>query len=177
MALITRLANLLRADLHAVLDRIEEPEALLRQALRDMSEALAEDQQRAACLGAECERIAARRRELATGIASASGEIERALAASREDLARATLRRRLEQEALDRVLERRARERAQEHAELLAGIEERALRLEAMRRKAELLARHAESGRDTGWESQSPAVREEDIELALLAERERRAAP
>lgn len=39
MILISRFSQLLRADLHAVLDRLEDPEALLRQAIRDMADA------------------------------------------------------------------------------------------------------------------------------------------
>ncbi len=35
MALITRLARLFQADVHAVLDRIEEPLVLLQQAVRE----------------------------------------------------------------------------------------------------------------------------------------------
>ena len=38
MALITRFSRLFRADLHAVLDRIEEPDVILRQAVREMEE-------------------------------------------------------------------------------------------------------------------------------------------
>ena len=43
MALISRVSRLLRADLHAVLDHLEEPDVLLRQAVREMEEALAGD--------------------------------------------------------------------------------------------------------------------------------------
>ena len=46
MALITRVSRLFQADFHAVLDRIEEPEVLLRQAVREMEEELARDEQR-----------------------------------------------------------------------------------------------------------------------------------
>jgi len=50
MLLISRISRLFRADLHAVLDRIEEPEALLRQAIREMEELLAQDEQRSRLL-------------------------------------------------------------------------------------------------------------------------------
>jgi phage shock protein A len=40
MALLRRLSRLFKADFHAVLDRIEEPEALLKQAIREMEAAL-----------------------------------------------------------------------------------------------------------------------------------------
>ena len=46
MALITRVSRLFQADFHAVLDRIEEPDLLLRQAVREMEEELARDEQR-----------------------------------------------------------------------------------------------------------------------------------
>ena len=64
MALITRLSRLMRADLHAVLDRVEEPEVLLRQALREMQEELARDQQRQRLLGRERDQLDARAAEL-----------------------------------------------------------------------------------------------------------------
>ena len=41
MALINRVSRLFRADFHAVLDQIEEPELLLKQAIRDMEDELA----------------------------------------------------------------------------------------------------------------------------------------
>ena len=40
MALINRVTQLFKADFHAVLDRIEEPEQLLRQSIRDMEDVL-----------------------------------------------------------------------------------------------------------------------------------------
>ena len=36
MALVNRLSRLFQADFHAVLDRIEEPDLQLRQAVREM---------------------------------------------------------------------------------------------------------------------------------------------
>ena len=40
MAIANRITRLFRADVHAVLDIIEEPEAILKQAIREMQEAL-----------------------------------------------------------------------------------------------------------------------------------------
>ena len=51
MALMTRVARLFRADLHAVLDRIEEPEVLLRQALREMEDGVNGERRALACSG------------------------------------------------------------------------------------------------------------------------------
>ena len=38
MALINRISRLFTADMHAVLDRLEEPDVLLKQALREMED-------------------------------------------------------------------------------------------------------------------------------------------
>ena len=46
MALVTRLSRLFQADVHAVLDRIEEPDLQLRQAVREMQLSLDQDRQR-----------------------------------------------------------------------------------------------------------------------------------
>ena len=46
MPIINRISRLFTADLHAVLDRIEEPEALLKQAIREMEEEAAASEQR-----------------------------------------------------------------------------------------------------------------------------------
>jgi phage shock protein A len=40
MALITRIARLFKADMHSLLDSIEEPQSVLKQAIREMSEAI-----------------------------------------------------------------------------------------------------------------------------------------
>ena len=58
MALITRVSRLFQADFHAVLDRIEEPEAILRQAVREMEEELARDEQRSTMLQQEQRQLA-----------------------------------------------------------------------------------------------------------------------
>ena len=46
MALINRISRLFKADFHAVLDQIEEPEALLKQAIRDMEDDVVNTEQR-----------------------------------------------------------------------------------------------------------------------------------
>lgn len=40
MAILERMKRLFRADVHAILDAVEEPEAVLKQAVREMEEAL-----------------------------------------------------------------------------------------------------------------------------------------
>ena len=41
MTLITRITRLVKADLHSILDGLEEPEEVIKQAIRDMEEDIA----------------------------------------------------------------------------------------------------------------------------------------
>jgi hypothetical protein len=63
MALITRVSRLFRADVNAVLDRMEEPEILLRQAVREMEEEVDREAQRARLIELELKQIAGLREQ------------------------------------------------------------------------------------------------------------------
>ncbi|MGH8477659.1 MAG: PspA/IM30 family protein, partial [Methylococcales bacterium] len=45
MTLIDRITRLFRADIHDLLDRIEDPSIVLKQAVRDMEQELSQDEQ------------------------------------------------------------------------------------------------------------------------------------
>ena len=57
MAIIQRLSRLFLADFHSVLDHIEEPESLLKQALREMEEELEQSEKRIKCIEATLRQI------------------------------------------------------------------------------------------------------------------------
>ena len=61
MVLINRISRLFKADFHAVLDRIEEPEQLLKQAIRDMEDDLANTEQRISLCAHDHEVLSVRR--------------------------------------------------------------------------------------------------------------------
>ncbi|HYN77535.1 MAG TPA: hypothetical protein VES73_07070, partial [Lamprocystis sp. (in: g-proteobacteria)] len=58
MALMTRLARLVRADLNAILDRLEAPELVLAQSVREMEQALDQERRTLTGLDRELERLA-----------------------------------------------------------------------------------------------------------------------
>lgn len=177
MAVITRLARLFRADVHAVLDRIEEPEVLLRQAVRDMEEECARDAQRGVLLAKEGEQLAARLAEIDRGLGDADDELDVCLRSGTDALARAVIRRQLEARQLRKLLAARAQGLAEDRAALVRRIEENRRRLDAMRQKAAVLADETPRAGDEDWIATVPTVREEDVEVTLLREKERRVRP
>ena len=100
MALITRVSRLFQADFHAVLDRIEEPEVLLRQAVREMEEELARDEQRSKMLQHEQRQLITRATDLEQSLHDIEEELDVCFDAGNDDLARACIRRKLESATL-----------------------------------------------------------------------------
>ena len=59
MTLLQRLTRLLKADLHGILDGLEDPEEVVKQTIRDMEEALTAKEQTLVALHASLQRLTA----------------------------------------------------------------------------------------------------------------------
>jgi phage shock protein A len=176
MTLINRTARLFKADLHAVLDRIEEPELLLRQSLREMEEDLDRDQQRLAGLQREIQQLAARGADLGRSLSELDDELDLCFAAANETLARALIKRKLEISRNRESLNNRLQLLTATRADLEARIGENRRRLEDVREKMEVLGvgKGATPGSAQALAGE-PGIRDEEVEIALLREKQRRA--
>ena len=176
MAIVNRITRLFTADVHAVLDKLEEPEAQLRQAIREMEAALAEQSQQLKALELDRELVRRRSGEVERSLAGVREEIELSFAAGNEALVRTCLRRRLEGERLQRLLEQRAALLTQQIEAATPVLEQQRERLESMRQKAALfdVETSCANADGTRWNTGDCGVSEADIDLALLRERQRR---
>ncbi len=173
MALITRVSRLFQADFHAVLDRIEEPGVLLRQAVREMEEELARDEQRSKVLQHEQRRLVSRETDLEQSLHEIETELDACFEAGNDDLARACIKRRLETQRLGKNVSRKRTVLGETLDELNARLRENRARLESMRQKAELLAEENARPVDD-WSIPDITVRDEDVEVAFLREKQHR---
>jgi phage shock protein A len=173
MALITRLSRLFEADFHAVLDRIEEPELQLRQAVREMQFALDQDRQRSKLLQHEAGQLDKALAETGAAIEALDQELDICLEAKQDDLARDLVRRKLGNEQRLQAIQRQSETVDAQRRDLDDAIGEQQQQLAAMQQKLELLASHESvpGGAFTAPES----IRNEEIEIALLREKQRRA--
>jgi phage shock protein A len=175
MALINRLSRLFQADLHAVLDRIEEPDTLLRQSIREMQEAIVQDTRQIKRLQLEQGQLTARQTEVERSLKQITEELDVCFASYKEELARKLIKRKLEAERFGEFLSRKCRTLEDNLVEITARVEEHRSRLDSLRQKAELMA---ETEKETQTESYSftPdfSVHEEDVEVAFLREKQRR---
>jgi phage shock protein A len=182
MALINRVSQLFRADFNAVLDQIEEPEQLLKQAVRDMEDELAASERRISICSRNQEALLARRAEILKSLGELEEQLDLCFESGKEDLARGIVRRKLEAgrliKRLDTKLEANERFLDRERKQL----EENRSTLEGLRQKAELFVSCA-SGDDTAWSdhdfarmSQELRVGDDEVEIAFLREQAARSA-
>jgi len=172
MALINRMSRLFTADLHAVLDRIEEPDVLLKHAIREMEEELARNEQRVRALEHERGTLADRRRKVRAVLGELAEQLDVCFDNRNDELARKVVKRRLETERLELHAAQRDAALDQELAARRAAVAEQREQLDVMRQKAELLT-GAPSGGDE-WSNTEFAVGDADVEVAFLRELKKR---
>ncbi len=183
MALINRIARLFKADFHAVLDQIEEPEAVLKQAIRDMEDELAATEQRIALREHDQEALAARQKDLKGVIADIDAELDLCFESKKDDLARSQIRKKLEAERLLKRLTTTFEANRQYLDEQRSAVEENTRTLESLRQKAELITHRIPAGSDSGsdfddvaWMARELDVSDDEIEIAYLREKNVRSA-
>ncbi len=174
MALITRISRLFRADAHAVLDRLEEPDVLLAQAVREMEAVLSQDEQRLRRLVQQERQLCARITDTEARLNRANEEMEVCFRAGNDDLARAVVRRRLEAERFAETLTRHREELAVKIGSLRQRIDDNRAQLETTRRKAEVLSPAETTEADSEWRRNEISVRDDEVEVAFLREKQRR---
>lgn len=173
MALISRLSRLFQADFHAVLDRIEEPDLQLRHAVREMQFALDQDQRRLKLLQHEHTRLNKAAADAVSNIEGFDKELDICLAAREDDLARDLIKRKLGAKKQLQALQQQAASINVEHQNLNRQIDEQNQQLTSMKQKLELLA--GDDSFASGKFNHANAIRNEEVEIALLREKEHRA--
>jgi phage shock protein A len=181
MALINRISRLITADFHAVIDQIEEPGQLLKQAIRDMRDDLAETERQLLLGNRDQDAFAIRQSELQTKIANVSEQLDLCFASKKDDLARALIRKKLEAE---RLLQRlTTRSAANEHylGQLKATLGENRTILDGLQQKADLFqermpgSTNADSEHaDIAWMNREMNVGEDEVEIEFLREKNSR---
>ena len=184
MPIINRITRLFRADLHAVLDNIEEPIQVLRQSVREMSEAIDHEQQRLVILQQQKSEQQRRATETEASLQRLPRELDVCFAAEQEDLARGLIRRRLETESLLAVLNSRVESSDGRIAALTDHLQENQAHLASIEQKLALFVasdslaeQDGIAGGNREFVTYDPSIQipDEDVEVALLAEKQRRA--
>ena len=174
MALITRISRLFTADVHAVLDRIEEPQAVLQQAIREMTEELAQGERQLRWFNTEGQQLQQRLSDLSDQIAALEGELDLCFAAEEEDLARSLIKRKLVAEQSRSQASQQLDNIDREHKALSSLLVEQRQSLADTRQKADFLVDVPPTGRNSTIPADASGISQDVIEVAFLKEKQRR---
>jgi phage shock protein A len=175
MTLLTRVGRLFRADFHAVLDKLEEPDVLLRQSLREMEEELLADQLCEKRWQLDLESLQRKRSDFEKTLSGIGEELDLCFAANREELALNLVKRRLETERCLQRLQQQSNTLEKSLADLRARLRDQQERLEMLQQKTALLDENPRNSSPSAksWPLET-AVGEDEIEIAFLREKQRR---
>ncbi len=140
MTLITRVTRLFRADMHAVLDALEEPELLLKQAIREMQGALERETRQGRLIAEELKQLNTRKQAEQDEMTALNEELDLCFEHNNETLARTVLRQRLEKERIVHYLEQRQASLQSVAEALQQRMDEQSVRLRDMQQKLNLMA-------------------------------------
>jgi phage shock protein A len=176
MALITRISRLFTADVHAVLDRIEEPEVVLKQAIREMTEEVARAEQRLQWLAAESHRLEQYLSGYAETISSLDSELDLCFMADEETLARSLVKRKLIAEQQHKQATQQLDACQRDHETLKTTLADQRQQLEETQQKSDLLVDTTLDGSTADFNSvmTEPGIGQDAIDVAFLKEKQRR---
>ena len=172
MALITRLGRLFQADMHAVLDSIEEPALLLKQSIREMEESVAADERQIRLWVYEQQQMAGKHEQLDGILNDLEEKTVLSFKAHKDDLARSFIKRKLESRQAKQVLAEKSAVLKEKTAYLTNRLQAHRAQLNAMKQKAGIFLEEDRFKSDV-WENSPVSVRDEDVEVAFLQEKQK----
>jgi len=178
MKLLNRLNKLITADAHAVLDSIEDPHALLKQALRDMSAAIEEDEQAIKQTVLNLEQLKQQNTLLQTELIKLNQDLDLCFESDNQELARSVVKKKLyltQKITLNNKNTQNADEKLKQVQEQLADNQEEYL---VISQQAEILLAQISSQAKKNELNQNvqfnKVISEDDVDMALLNEKAQR---
>jgi phage shock protein A len=175
MTLSARLSRLFQADMHAVLDKIEEPGMLLKQAIRDMEAAIEDDERQVRCWECEQQQLVNKHGQLAENLSELDAKLALCLESNKDDLARTLVRRKLETQRAQQLLADKLQALQDKASCLTKRLTGQQTQLAGMKQKAEAFLDDCRVV-PAPWEYPATPVQDEDVEIAFLQEKQKRGA-
>lgn len=169
--LLDRVATLLKADAHGVIESLEERSLLLKQHVREAEIEIDRKRARLEAVREEEKRLGEALARRAEEIRSLDEDIALALAGGKDDLARFAIRRLLPRRGEVKVLQAQLEQRHAECGALAERLEAQEEQLEGLRTRVRAeLALGCEAAPVPAWVSE-PVVADEEVELELMRRR------
>jgi phage shock protein A len=172
MRFLERMALVLKADAHGVVDQLEERSLLVKQHLREAELELSRKRARCEALEEEERRVRSDAERLAAEVAALDDDVSLALAGGKEELARFAVRRLLPRRRAVEAARERAAALAETRARLREKLAEQERAFEELQAsaRARLAALAQQDGEGPAAHACGP-VADEEVELELLRRR------
>lgn len=170
MSLIHRISRLFRADVHGFIDYLEEPDVMLRQALRDMEEAILERERGCNVLREELRKARHIKEELQEKLDSIQEKITLCFAEADENLAKKFIRRKLETRKHLELSQNAVREKSELLEGVVQQLEEDKAKYEEILEKTRILS-DVEVSEDCASDME---VSNDEVEVEFLKEKRER---
>lgn len=179
MSLLHRITRLFKADIHGILDAIEEPDIMLKQAVREMSEEIESSEAMIKTLTKELDRAAVKKRDATAALDELDDQIGLCIAESNEPLVKSLVRKKLETGQNLKLIEKRQQSLLEEKAALEQELAERKDKLKSIIDKLTLFTDRHDNDRNASFDATGESVglnnvTQEDVELAFLKEKQKR---
>ncbi|WP_444995241.1 PspA/IM30 family protein [Aliikangiella sp. IMCC44359] len=176
MAIVKRLTHLLTADIHAVLDLVEDPEALLKQAIRDMEEEIQRQQKSLILLTNKIESLNAQKKQLHNDETEVNRDIDLSFENKNNTLIRNLVKKKLIIQKHDSLVAKDIELSQQSLSNIQKQLAENQTQYETMCQQSEQLLKIASRSNDKHFNNYQSAfeISENDVELAILKEQQQR---
>lgn len=176
MPILNRLSSLFFADIHAVLDKLEDPHISLTMSIREMEAALAETSQEITAHNSEREKLERKRSQILEQLSNFDEELNVCFESDEEALAKTVLRKKL---ACENALEKTRKNIGEIEQRLEAQqalFQENERQLLSMKEKLALFDSEIDANNQnlTTTQCSYEAVSDEAVEVAFLREKQRR---
>ncbi len=178
MAIFSRIFRLCKADLHGVMDQMEDKGLLLKQYLREMEAALKQKQERQSQLHQSCRQIEGDLSQRREEVAKMEKDLDLAVRKEKDDIAKMLIRKRRTIQAGCQGLQRQLQALEEEKKELAELLDQQQMQYQELKAKAAVFCRQTERRRFeeafemTDGSAGAQTTSEEEIELELLQRKE-----
>ncbi len=178
MGIMTRMINIFKADIHSIMDQLENREFMLKQHLRDMQEILARRDARLKGMLVSKSRIQHQQEKNRQQCHKLEHDLAAAIQKNKAQLARLLIRKTKSLELMQDELERTVQSLSAETVRLQADLEQRQMQYEQLRYRSVAYFRKAEI---PPWENALPPeaandaiaeMTDKEVEMELLKYRE-----
>ena len=172
MSILTRISRLFKADIHGILDNLEEPELILQQSVRDMQNEIDKAEIDITELDKQQVKQEQRQQSLKVHIEELQNQLQFCLQENNEPLGKSVIRKKLQADLSYNKISGNLANTKEEKQLKVSETEERKEKLQGIREKLALFCEKTELKESSLSTCLNDNITQDDIELAFLHEKQ-----